>query len=154
MTDRTIDPSPTQLKTFGRRSGRPLSGRQKELMDRLLPELNVPIADATALNPSTLFSDAEEVWLEIGFGGGEHVSGQARKNPHVGILASEVFFEGIAKLLRQIEDLALKNVRVWPEDGRELVDGLSNQCIDRPEFLKLHLPRAHQYRPGIAAQPG
>ena len=49
------------------------------------------------------------------------------ESANIGILASEVFFEGIAKLLGQIEDHGLQNVRVWPEDGRELVDGLQDQ---------------------------
>ena len=87
------------LKTFGRRGGRPLSGRQRVLMDELLPKLQVPVGPASALDPAPLFPQADAVWLEIGFGGGEHVSGQAAANPGAGILASEVFFEGIAKLL-------------------------------------------------------
>ena len=69
------------LKTFGRRGGRPLSGRQKELMDALLPKLQVPIDAVAALDPASLFADAREIWLEIGFGGGEHVSGQAAAHP-------------------------------------------------------------------------
>ena len=123
------------LKTFGRRGGRPLSGRQKELMDGLLPKLQVPIEAAAALDPASLFADAREIWLEIGFGGGEHVSGQAAAHPDTGILASEVFFEGIAKLLGQISDTGLSNVRVWPEDGRELIDGLIDQSVDRAFIL-------------------
>lgn len=135
MTDRTIDPRASQLNTFGRRGGRPLSGRQKTLMNELLPRIGVPIEAGQQLNPSTILPSTSEIWLEIGFGGGEHVSGQAKANPQAGILASEVFFEGIAKLLGQIEDASLGNVRVWPEDGRELVDGLVDNCIDRAFIL-------------------
>lgn len=135
MNDRKPDPTFGPLKTFGRRGGRPLSGRQKVLMDEVLPRLQVPIEAETQLDPKQLFSDTDEIWLEIGFGGGEHVSGQARRNPKAGILASEVFFEGIAKLLGQVEDAALQNVRIWPEDGRELVDGLQDSCIDRAFIL-------------------
>jgi len=123
------------LKTFGRRGGRPLSGRQRVLMDELLPNLRVPVDEPGALDPATLFTDADQVWLEIGFGGGEHVSGQAKANPQTGILASEVFFEGIAKLLGQIEDEGISNVRVWPEDAREMVDGLADDSIDRAFIL-------------------
>ena len=135
MTKDTSITPPTHLKTFGRRGGRPLSGRQKVLMDELLPKLSVPVSAPAALDPSTLFQTEREIWLEIGFGGGEHVSGQAAAHADVGILASEVFFEGIAKLLRQIEDQALSNVRLWPEDGRELVDGLVGGSIDRAFIL-------------------
>ncbi|MCR9224743.1 MAG: tRNA (guanosine(46)-N7)-methyltransferase TrmB [Hyphomonas sp.] len=123
------------LKTFGRRGGRPLSGRQRVLMDEVLPKLRVPIAEGSSLDPRTLFEDASEIWLEIGFGGGEHVSGQAEANPSVGILASEVFFEGIAKLLGQVADSKLENVRIWPEDAREMVDGLAENSIDRAFIL-------------------
>ncbi len=135
MTDRKSDFASAPLKTFGRRGGRPLSGRQKVLMDEALPRLQVPIVAGEQLDPKQVFPNMDEIWLEIGFGGGEHVSGQARKAPSVGILASEVFFEGIAKLLGQIEDQKLQNVRVWPEDGRQLVDGLQDQSIDRAFIL-------------------
>ncbi len=123
------------LKTFGRRGGRPLSGRQRVLMEELLPRLRVPISEPHALDPRTLFENASEIWLEIGFGGGEHVSGQAATNPSAGILASEVFFEGIAKLLGQIEESELENVRIWPEDAREMVDGLAENSVDRAFIL-------------------
>ena len=129
-----FDPN-APLKTFGRRGGRPLSGRQKVLMDELLPIVSVPIRSGEALAPEGLFANAKEIWLEIGFGGGEHVSGQAKANPQAGILASEVFFEGIAKLLSQIDDAGLQNVRVWPEDAHELVTGLTAACIDRAFIL-------------------
>lgn len=119
------------LKTFGRRGGRQLSPRQKELMSTRLPSLQIPIDENHRLDPSTLFDDSRAVWLEIGFGGGEHVSGQAMQNPDVGILASEVFFEGIAKLLGQIDDQGLSNVKIWPEDARQLINGLTDRCIDR-----------------------
>lgn len=135
MTDRKSEFASTQLKTFGRRGGRPLSGRQKVLMDETLPRLRVPIVAGEQLDPKQVFPSQDEIWLEIGFGGGEHVSGQARKSANIGILASEVFFEGIAKLLGQIEDQGLQNVRVWPEDGRELVDGLQKSSIDRAFIL-------------------
>ncbi|MEO1642340.1 MAG: tRNA (guanosine(46)-N7)-methyltransferase TrmB [Pseudomonadota bacterium] len=70
-----------------------------------------------------------------GFGGGEHVSGQAVRNLDVGILASEVFIEGVAKLLGQIEDEGLTNVRLWEEDARDLMVGLAPQTIDRAFIL-------------------
>jgi len=135
MTDRKSEFASAPLKTFGRRGGRPLSGRQKVLMDEALPRLQVPIVVGQQLDPKQVFPTMDEIWLEIGFGGGEHVSGQALKGSNIGILASEVFFEGIAKLLGQIEDQKLQNVRVWPEDGRELVDGLQDSSIDRAFIL-------------------
>ncbi len=135
MSDRKPYDPDAPLKTFGRRGGRPLSGRQKQLMEESLPKLSIPIHAAEKLDAKSLFNSANEIWLEIGFGGGEHVSGQAAAHPDVGILASEVFFEGIAKLLGQIEDEKLSNVRVWPEDGRDLVAGLADASVDRAFIL-------------------
>ena len=104
-------------------------------MDDLLPRLSIPIKPDLRLDPKTLFEDPNEIWLEIGFGGGEHVSGQAKANGYAGILASEVFCEGVAKLLGQIDDEQLSNVRVWPDDGRLLIDGLADDSIDRAFIL-------------------
>ncbi len=123
------------LRTFGRRGGRPLSARQHKLIETLLPKLRVPIGAAGATDPATLFEAAREIWLEIGFGGGEHVSGQAAANPDVGIVASEVFIEGMAKCLGQIEDAGLTNVRLWEEDAREMMAGLADGCLDRAFIL-------------------
>ena len=103
------------LRTYGRRGGRPLSARQQKLLETLLPRLRVPIGAAGALDPAGLFTSAKEIWLEIGFGGGEHVTGQAKANPDTGILASEVFVEGMAKCLGQIEDARSEERRVGKE---------------------------------------
>ncbi|QYJ02168.1 tRNA (guanosine(46)-N7)-methyltransferase TrmB [Thalassovita mediterranea] len=106
------------------------------MVDNLLPRLRLP-GDANALKQPLGLFDAEvgQLWLEIGFGGGEHVSAQAKANPDVGIMAGEVFVEGIAKCLSDIEDMALKNVRLWDEDARELVDLLPDACLDRVFIL-------------------
>lgn len=122
-------------KTYGRRGGRPLSARQQNLIDTALPKLQIPVGEPGTLDPRRLFPSADEIWLEIGFGGGEHVSGQAVRAPKTGILASEVFIEGVAKLLGQIEDFELQNVRVWPEDARDLVAALAPTSIDRAFIL-------------------
>lgn len=123
------------LRTFGGRNGRRLSTRQQRLIDECLPRLQIDSCETPGLDPRTLFTRTSEIWLEIGFGGGEHVSGQARRFPDVGILASEVFSEGVAKLLSQIEENQLSNIRLWPRDGRELIDGLVPDCIDRAFIL-------------------
>ncbi len=123
------------LRTYGRRGGRPLSARQSHLIATLLPRLRVPVEPGKQLDPGRLFETASEIWLEIGFGGGEHVSGQAKANPSAGILASEVFVEGMAKCLGQIEDAELTNVRLWEEDARDLMAGLVDQCLERAFIL-------------------
>ena len=64
----------------------------------------------------------EQVWLEIGFGAGEHLAWQARMHPDVGILGFEPFLNGVASLLRHIEDGSLTNVRIHPDDARPVLD--------------------------------
>lgn len=119
------------LKTFGRRGGRPLSPRQHSLVDNLLPSIR-PVIDADQLvDPKTWFEDASEVWLEIGFGGGEHSVGQAKRHPEIGMIGCEVFYEGIGKCLSQIADAEMKNFRLWDDDARLLMAGLSDHCLDR-----------------------
>ena len=124
------------IRSFGRKGGRPLSGRQQSLVDNLLPRLRLP-GEASALErPLDLFdAKVSQLWLEIGFGGGEHVSAQAKANPDAGIMASEVFIEGIAKCLSDIDDMELQNVRLWDEDARELVNLLPDACLDRVFIL-------------------
>ena len=123
------------LRSFGGRSGRKLSARQRTLIEDVLPTLQIPLPETPSLQGQDVFPNAKEIWLEIGFGGGEHVSGQAQRHPSTGILASEVFLEGVAKLLGQIEDAGLDNIRLWPRDGRELVDALAADSVDRAFIL-------------------
>ncbi|MEM8615520.1 MAG: tRNA (guanosine(46)-N7)-methyltransferase TrmB [Pseudomonadota bacterium] len=123
------------MKTFGRRGGRALSTRQHNLIETLLPKLRPPAASAQTLDPSTLFDGASEVWLEIGFGGGEHVTGQAIRHKDIGILACEVFQEGIAKCLGQIAEAGLTNVCVWDDDARDLMQSLASDSVDRVFIL-------------------
>ena len=124
------------IRAFGRKSGRPLSNRQQKLVETLLPKLRLPAEKEALANPADLFEhEPDEVWLEIGFGGGEHVTAQAAKHANVGYLASEVFVEGLAKCLSDIEEMSLQNVRLWDEDARELIDLLPDNCLDRVFIL-------------------
>lgn len=83
------------------------------------------------MDPKCLFSDVSEVWLEIGFGGGEHLVGQARRNPNVGYIGCEPFIDGMAKALTGIEEAGLKNVRLHMEDAREVIDRLTPGSLSR-----------------------
>ena len=109
MTDDTPSLKSRPLRTFGRTGGRALSARQQDLIDNLLPELEVPSADPGTLNPSDMFGDDRDIWLEIGFGGGEHLVGQAGLHPEVGFIGCEPFVEGMAKALTGIKDHDLGN---------------------------------------------
>ncbi len=75
------------------------------------------------------------VWLEIGFGNGEHLAEQARRHPEVGFIGSEVFVNGIAALLRHIERLGLTNVRIFDDDARLLLTSLPEASITRAFLL-------------------
>ncbi|MDX2027966.1 MAG: tRNA (guanosine(46)-N7)-methyltransferase TrmB [Alphaproteobacteria bacterium] len=71
------------------------------------------------------------IWLEIGFGGGEHLAAQAGRNPNTGFIGCEPFLNGIASLLDHIDRKQLNNVRIFPGDARELLDALPDSSIAR-----------------------
>jgi len=73
------------------------------------------------VDPAALCPGAREIWLEIGFGGGEHLVAQAEANPDVGLIGAEPFVNGVAKALTQIEERGLTNVRVHHGDARALI---------------------------------
>ena len=127
------DQIPPKHRLYGRATGKPLSKTQTARVETLLPQLAIPEG---TLAPLSLFGGkAREAWLEIGFGGGEHLAGQAARNPDVGFLGAEPFLEGVAKLLSEIERDSISNVRVRRGDARDLVEQLPAQSIDRVFIL-------------------
>ena len=96
-------------------------------MESLLPRLAIPPGE---FDPRTAGSFAE-TWLEIGFGGGEHLAAQAGARPDVLMLGAEPFVNGVASLVRHVDANGLTNVRVWPGDGRELMTSLPDQSLTR-----------------------
>lgn len=122
------------LRSFGRTGGRPLSVRQKELMAGKMEAFRVPEGTAP-LDLQAIFPGKKALWLEIGFGGAEHMITQAGRHPDIGIIGCEPFLEGVAKALAGIEDDNLQNVRIWPDDARLLIDRLPDQSLDRVFIL-------------------
>lgn len=122
-------------RLYGRAAGKALSKRQQLLVDDLLPRIAIPAAEDGALHPASLFQDAGDIWLEIGFGGGEHVAAQAARHPDVGIIGAEPFIDGVAKLLTAIDEQALDNVRLRRGDARDLVRQLAPLSISRVFIL-------------------
>lgn len=122
---------------FGRRKGKRLRAAQEQRIAELLPSLRVALpAPGTPLDPPDLFPEpVDEVWLEIGFGGGEHLAAQASANPRVGIVGAEPFVNGVAKLLRAVDDGALRNVRVWDEDATALLAAIPDGSLSRAYLL-------------------
>jgi tRNA (guanine-N7-)-methyltransferase len=113
-----------------------LSPRQKGLWLDVLPRVALP-RDADGLQcPAQLFAPpASKVWLEIGFGGGEHLIWQATHNSDVGLIGCEPFEDGVVKVLSAIDTERLANIRVHADDGRPLLRLLPDASIDRAFVL-------------------
>jgi tRNA (guanine-N7-)-methyltransferase len=75
------------------------------------------------------------VWLEVGFGGGEHLAAQAAANPRIGMIGAEVFENGVVKLLGEIERQKLQNIRLFIEDARLLLAALPEKSLARVFIL-------------------
>ncbi len=99
-----------------------------ELMLSLLPGISVDLADPLALTQ-------KRCWLEIGFGGGEHVAHQAVLHPDVSLIGAEAFQNGVAKLLAHIEEKAIGNLRVHYGDARDLMEALTDAVFERIYLL-------------------
>ncbi|RYY91453.1 MAG: tRNA (guanosine(46)-N7)-methyltransferase TrmB, partial [Alphaproteobacteria bacterium] len=122
-------------RLYGRAAGKPLSKRQQALVDDFLPTIGVPASEPGALKLKELFPDSREVWLEIGFGGGEHLAGQAERHADVGFIGAEPFVDGVAKLLTAVDERKLTNVKVRRGDARDLVATFADASVDRAFIL-------------------
>lgn len=119
---------------YGRRRARPLRRGRAEALDRLLDPLSVDLPeDGGTLDPAALFAvPVSRVWLEIGFGGGEHVLWQLRHHGDVGILGCEPFLDGVAALLRDADAAGVTDrFRLYADDARPVLDALPAASIDR-----------------------
>ncbi|MES2341178.1 MAG: tRNA (guanosine(46)-N7)-methyltransferase TrmB [Pseudomonadota bacterium] len=116
------------LRSFGRLKSRPIKPRQAALMDSLLPSIRAPQEDFA---PQALMPAAREVWLEVGFGGGEHMAAQAARSPDTLIIGAEPFLNGVASALRHIDEAGLDNVRIHDGDVRELMARMPDACLAR-----------------------
>ncbi len=122
-------------RLYGRAAGKPLSKRQQGLVDDLLPRIGVETAGHHQIDLQALFPGKREAWLEIGFGGGEHLAGQAERHPDVGIIGAEPFIDGVAKLLTAIDEKGLSNIRLRRGDARDLVAQFADASFERVFIL-------------------
>lgn len=124
------------LRSYGRRKGKRLSPRKDRLLKELLPALR-PGLDAPAPNDlRALFSvPVREVWLEIGFGSGEHLLWQAEQTPEIGFIGCEPFINGVAALLGSVEDRGFKTVLIHDGDARDVLAWLPEGTIARAFIL-------------------
>lgn len=126
--------SPARLiHSYGRRRGRPLRHGRAALIAELLPKLAIPAPEAgEVLDLRALFARAPAaVWLEIGFGGGEHLAHMAEAHRDIGLIGAEPYVNGIAGLLARIEAARLDNVRLWPGDIRALLPAIAGGALER-----------------------
>jgi tRNA (guanine-N7-)-methyltransferase len=130
---------------YGRRKGPRLSPRQASLFQTLLPQLALTIHDGAG--PHAYFSPppcgevetrsvsgggpVKDVWLEIGFGAGEHLLWQAEHNPKVGIIGAEPYEGGVAKLLSKLDGQPLTNIRIHMGDARDIIAALPDASLGR-----------------------
>ncbi len=129
-----VDPPGYIEKLYGRRQGKGLKPRQARLFADLLPAIAATRPTQGAkIDPARFFDDRHvgDVWLEIGFGGGEHLAWQAARNPEIGMIGAEPFLDGVGKLLGLIEDEALKNIRVLHGDARPLLESFADSTLGR-----------------------
>lgn len=135
MTNSSQSPVRRPIRTFGRTGGRALSARQQELIDTLLPRLEIPEVPSGALDPAGLFENVTRTCFEIGFGGGEHFLAQAARSPETGFIGCEPFVDGMAKVLTGIDEQALKNIRLVMDDARPLMSSLKTETISQVYIL-------------------
>lgn len=167
----TQHPDRPRRNFYGRFKGKSLKQSQKTYLDEDLAQLSPGAVDwdtnpeRTPLDLDALFG-GRDVWLEVGFGGGEHLVHQAASNPDVGIIGAEPYINGVAMLLGKIRRAGVENLAVHPGDARDLMDVLPEASISRAFLLypdpwpktrhhrrrfvtQEHLaPLAHVLRPG------
>jgi tRNA (guanine-N7-)-methyltransferase len=120
---------------FGRRKGHKLRSHQAGLVETLLPRLALDIA-APCIGLSDYFgSPVQDVRLEIGFGGGEHLIAEARTHPQTGFIGCEPYVNGMAKILTQIEAQQISNVRLFAGDATELLAWLPTSSLARIDLI-------------------
>jgi tRNA (guanine-N7-)-methyltransferase len=131
-----MDESPSSQRAFfGRRKCHALKPRQAALFDTLLPKIGIAIARPAPAALRALFDDVDEVRLEIGFGGAEHLVAQAQANPRVGYIGTDGFLNAIAKALVAIDERKLGNVRLYHGDASPLIDWLPALSLTRIDLL-------------------
>jgi tRNA (guanine-N7-)-methyltransferase len=120
------------LRSYGRRKAKPLSARKERLIGELLPRLRLDLGTRPPSLLTTLFAaHVDDVWLEIGFGSGEHLLWQAETHKDVGFIGCEPFVNGMGSLLGAIEDRGIDTIRVHDGDAREVLAWLPDRSIGR-----------------------
>ena len=154
----TQHPDRPHRNFYGRLKGKTLKKSQKTYLDEDLARLS-PGPVGWDENPGRIPLDLEglfggrPVWLEVGFGGGEHMVHQAAANPDVGIIGAEPYINGVAMLLGKIRRAGVENLAVHPGDARDLMDVLPDNSISRAFLLYPDpWPKARHHRRRFVTQ--
>ncbi len=126
------------LRSFGRRKGRKLSERQSALLEHGLSICKLDMSrPLSAEDLRQAFSEpVREVWLEIGFGAGEHLVWQAERHPHAGLIGAEPYVNGVVAALSALDARMLQGrVKVYPEDAIALLNWLPAESLSRAFVL-------------------
>ena len=135
-------------KFFGRRKGRTIHCAKSALLNTFLPKIK--INENTTISKDMFGTQVEKMYLEIGFGNGEHLAGQALNNPNIGFIGAEVFQNGVANLLSLITGIKIKadipeqiqlsdnrtdNIRIFDDDMRLLFPRIPDASLDKVFIL-------------------
>ncbi|TAH35320.1 MAG: tRNA (guanosine(46)-N7)-methyltransferase TrmB [Alphaproteobacteria bacterium] len=146
----SLTPKPKTLnpKLYGRRKGRPLSLDLKQAVESasgqyFIDKDNIASAAPAGIDPKFFFKILSPLasrpptsyWLEIGFGTGDFLAGQAAQHPDINIIGCEAFENGIAKTMQKLLAHKVSNVRIYPDDVRHLLPKLQDGCLDRVFLL-------------------
>jgi len=130
------DGKTSQRAFFGRRKGHSLKPRQAALFDALLPRLALDLTKPAPADLRTLFATpVDDLRLEIGFGGAEHLIAQAKAHPRTGFVGTDAFVNAVAKALVAIDNDALANICLHFGDASELLDWLADPSFSRIDLL-------------------
>lgn len=123
----------TTRRLYGRRQGHKLRLGQADLIERLLPEISVP--GTRPLDAAGLFGGDRPLELEIGFGAGEHLIGQAAARPGTGFIGCEPFLNGVVGALAHVREERLDNVRLHMGDALDVLERLPDASLSRVYLL-------------------
>ena len=120
---------------FGRRSAHKLHPTQQKLDDQLLPKVKLELGEGPLPLTQVFEQPAPRNFIEIGYGGGEHLARQARENRDANYIGCEPFIGGIGKMLAAIDDDQLKNVKLFTDDAFHLLKALPQASFDGAYLL-------------------
>lgn len=126
----------THRAFFGRKAGKTLHPHQRDLFDNFLPTLKIELLENGSIDAQSFFATAsDQLIIEIGYGGGEHLARIAAQNPDTNYIGCEVFNGAIGKMLEKIETENLTNIRLFTDDAYKLLAALPDDALDQAYLL-------------------